>query len=149
MFVLACILCVLYKDAATTEIYTYGHTLSLHDALPSCHRRHNAFSRQRGFQFVQADAQSERLAEAAPTPHDPIKIARPLCEISPAEPVGLRPLCQVFPAKGVSPHPLRSVINQFAGDSLPVERMSTLIATPESAPCHRDASSVANRECGV
>src|SRR3546814_20633558 len=24
-------------DRATTEIYTYGHTLSLHDALPICH----------------------------------------------------------------------------------------------------------------
>src|SRR3546814_5746144 len=23
-----------FKDPATTEIYTYGHTLSLHDALP-------------------------------------------------------------------------------------------------------------------
>src|SRR3546814_15797583 len=23
-----------FKDSATTEIYTYGHTLSLHDALP-------------------------------------------------------------------------------------------------------------------
>src|SRR3546814_14151511 len=25
-----------FKDAATTKIYTYGHTLSLHDALPIC-----------------------------------------------------------------------------------------------------------------
>src|SRR3546814_16196485 len=25
----------LFNDTATTEIYTYGHTLSLHDALPS------------------------------------------------------------------------------------------------------------------
>src|SRR3546814_14235862 len=24
------------NDTATTEIYTYGHTLSLHDALPIC-----------------------------------------------------------------------------------------------------------------
>src|SRR3546814_20142366 len=24
------------KDTATTEIYSYGHTLSLHDALPIC-----------------------------------------------------------------------------------------------------------------
>src|SRR3546814_15243227 len=24
-----------FNDTATTEIYTYGHTLSLHDALPS------------------------------------------------------------------------------------------------------------------
>src|SRR3546814_12035316 len=27
-----------FNDTATTEIYTYGHTLSLHDALPICHR---------------------------------------------------------------------------------------------------------------
>src|SRR3546814_16788409 len=26
----------LYNDTATTEIYTYLHTLSLHDALPIC-----------------------------------------------------------------------------------------------------------------
>src|SRR3546814_19061975 len=26
-----------FNDAATTEIYTYGHTLSLHDALPIFH----------------------------------------------------------------------------------------------------------------
>src|SRR3546814_14939829 len=29
-----------FKDTATPEIYTYCHTLSLHDALPICHRRH-------------------------------------------------------------------------------------------------------------
>src|SRR3546814_11083084 len=28
------ILIVFFTDTATTEIYTYGHTLSLHDALP-------------------------------------------------------------------------------------------------------------------
>src|SRR3546814_7810525 len=27
------------NDTATTEIYTYGHTLSLHDALPICSTR--------------------------------------------------------------------------------------------------------------
>src|SRR3546814_10961906 len=27
-----------FNDTATTEIYTYGHTLSLHDALPICLR---------------------------------------------------------------------------------------------------------------
>src|SRR3546814_4080898 len=26
--------CFFFNDTATTEIYTYGHTLSLHDALP-------------------------------------------------------------------------------------------------------------------
>src|SRR3546814_2613175 len=29
-------LCFFFNDTATTEIYTYGHTLSLHDALPIC-----------------------------------------------------------------------------------------------------------------
>src|SRR3546814_7905165 len=28
------IICFFFKDTATTEIYTYLHTLSLHDALP-------------------------------------------------------------------------------------------------------------------
>src|SRR3546814_13887220 len=27
-------MCVVFNDTATTEIYTYGHTLSLHDACP-------------------------------------------------------------------------------------------------------------------
>src|SRR3546814_20491978 len=30
---------VFFNDTATTEIYTYGHTLSLHDALPICRKR--------------------------------------------------------------------------------------------------------------
>src|SRR3546814_17105985 len=29
-----CLLCVFLNDPATTEFYTYCHTLSLHDALP-------------------------------------------------------------------------------------------------------------------
>src|SRR3546814_4229750 len=28
--------CFFFNDTATTEIYTYRHTLSLHDALPIC-----------------------------------------------------------------------------------------------------------------
>src|SRR3546814_19852365 len=33
-----CDYCIIFffNDTATTEIYTYGHTLSLHDALPIC-----------------------------------------------------------------------------------------------------------------
>src|SRR3546814_8069818 len=31
--------CFFFNVPATTEIYTYGHTLSLHDALPICRRR--------------------------------------------------------------------------------------------------------------
>src|SRR3546814_10638097 len=34
MIVVVVYLCVVFNDTATTEIYTYGHTLSLHDALP-------------------------------------------------------------------------------------------------------------------
>src|SRR3546814_20098026 len=30
--------CFFFNDTATTEIYTYCHTLSLHDALPICRR---------------------------------------------------------------------------------------------------------------
>src|SRR3546814_4912912 len=45
-----------FNDTATTEIYTYGHTLSLHDALPvatavapaSCQRRALAASQALG-----------------------------------------------------------------------------------------------------
>src|SRR3546814_1612787 len=33
-----CLYCI-FKLTATTESYTYGHTLSLHDALPICTRR--------------------------------------------------------------------------------------------------------------
>src|SRR3546814_10078110 len=32
-----------FNDTATTEIYTYCHTLSLHDALPIFGLRHGAF----------------------------------------------------------------------------------------------------------
>src|SRR3546814_2297418 len=31
-----------FNDPATTEFYTYGHTLSLHDALPICGKRADA-----------------------------------------------------------------------------------------------------------
>src|SRR3546814_12586651 len=34
------LLFVFYNTTATTEIYTYGHTLSLHDALPTYADRH-------------------------------------------------------------------------------------------------------------
>src|SRR3546814_6936655 len=36
MCVFTNILCFFFNDTATTEIYTYWHTLSLHDALPIC-----------------------------------------------------------------------------------------------------------------
>src|SRR3546814_15176697 len=31
---ICCTFCFCLNDTATTDIYTYGHTLSLHDALP-------------------------------------------------------------------------------------------------------------------
>src|SRR3546814_3245185 len=34
-----------FKDTSPTEIYTYCHTLSLHDALPSSRRRHRRRAR--------------------------------------------------------------------------------------------------------
>src|SRR3546814_19820845 len=34
LLILCCFFLFFFKDTATTEIYTYGHTLSLHDALP-------------------------------------------------------------------------------------------------------------------
>src|SRR3546814_17915848 len=35
-FYIRCVSVVFFNDTATTEIYTYGPTLSLHDALPIC-----------------------------------------------------------------------------------------------------------------
>src|SRR3546814_20463247 len=37
--------CFLFNDTATTESYTYGHTLSLHVALPICQSRTGEFAR--------------------------------------------------------------------------------------------------------
>src|SRR3546814_16308257 len=37
VYVLLCLCFFFFNDTATTEIYTYGHTLSLHDALPIYH----------------------------------------------------------------------------------------------------------------
>src|SRR3546814_12530167 len=36
VFYFFCVVYVYLYDAATTEIYTYCHTLSLHDVLPIC-----------------------------------------------------------------------------------------------------------------
>src|SRR3546814_20976595 len=38
LYVVVIDIVVLCNDTATTEIYTYGHTLSLHDALPISRR---------------------------------------------------------------------------------------------------------------
>src|SRR3546814_2336693 len=40
---------VFFNDTATTEIYTYGHTLSLHDALPIYIRDARAVADRLGF----------------------------------------------------------------------------------------------------
>src|SRR3546814_20518385 len=37
MSLVVCVCDFFFKDPATTEIYTYGHTLALHDALPIYH----------------------------------------------------------------------------------------------------------------
>src|SRR3546814_12543957 len=42
MYVVVCF----FNDTATTEIYTYGHTLSLHDALPISQGRNESTDRE-------------------------------------------------------------------------------------------------------
>src|SRR3546814_13038652 len=41
-----------FNDTATTEIYTYGHTLSLHGALPISYGRTSVLPRFRAEEFV-------------------------------------------------------------------------------------------------
>src|SRR3546814_9268650 len=75
---------VVFNDTATTEIYTYLHTLSLHDALPiyrscrntpsrrsTCARRHRGSSRRAdrsGRAPAAAGWRPARCAAAAPPP---------------------------------------------------------------------------------
>src|SRR3546814_4748255 len=42
-----------FNDTATTEIYTYGHTLSLHGALPISYGRTSVLPRFRAEEFVE------------------------------------------------------------------------------------------------
>src|SRR6188474_3582535 len=58
MEVLLCLF--FFNDTATTEIYTSLHTLSLHDALPICHRRRHRLQ-PRGIRRDRA-ARPRRLA---------------------------------------------------------------------------------------
>src|SRR3546814_11705336 len=44
------VVCFFFNDTATTEIYTYLHTLSLHDALPICAGGLFPFARRSGGQ---------------------------------------------------------------------------------------------------
>src|SRR3546814_13248648 len=61
-----------YKDTATTQTYTYPHTLSLHDALPICRPAPitDALSQRSGGEIVPAAggraASSVRAARLAP-----------------------------------------------------------------------------------
>src|SRR3546814_17413246 len=47
---------VFVNGAATTEIYTYGHTLSLHDALPICGLYAARWAKQSGFSIQDGTA---------------------------------------------------------------------------------------------
>src|SRR3546814_15578274 len=63
-----CDISFFFNDTATTEIYTYGHTLSLHDALPifagSGAARSDIFARhsKSGADFSMAAREAERAA---------------------------------------------------------------------------------------
>src|SRR3546814_14576475 len=50
-----------FNDTATTEIYTYGHTLSLHDALPIFEQLAAAFRK-----LAVLEPPAERPASTAP-----------------------------------------------------------------------------------
>src|SRR3546814_7326531 len=48
-----CVLFFFFNDTATTEIYTYRHTLSLHDALPISRQEPPPVTRRRGGSHVE------------------------------------------------------------------------------------------------
>src|SRR3546814_11162599 len=56
-----------FNDTPTTEIYTYGHTLSLHDALPICRQRApaGAGGAAAGARHLAAIPQQGRFARAS------------------------------------------------------------------------------------
>src|SRR3546814_4671127 len=83
-----------FNDTATTEIYTYGHTLSLHDALPICAgrraRRRAGRVRRYGWTWPPAGGagpacRDPRCAVRAPRPRRragsavPARSRRPAC----------------------------------------------------------------------
>src|SRR3546814_19026744 len=96
----------LFKDTATTEIYTYGHTLSLHDALPITGYR---FDRQRPQHFMNLqDWQTVFLraeAKADPTRELAIALAgqRAHGHAAAATEAGAPASVATVPAAGVSP----------------------------------------------
>src|SRR3546814_7503531 len=57
--------CFFFNDTATTEIYTYWHTLSLHDALPIARRARGR--RRRPSSSARIRAPSCRRTPSAPT----------------------------------------------------------------------------------
>src|SRR3546814_19831044 len=75
-----CVCCCFVNDTATTEIYTYLHTLSLHDALPislGTLRR----SKRAPTPPVCASSGNALERPAAPTPwSDRIRFASPICQ---------------------------------------------------------------------
>src|SRR3546814_20343252 len=54
-----------FNDTATTEIYTYGHTLSLHDALPIS----RATQAKPGYRVVRPGTGKPNLADLVRLPH--------------------------------------------------------------------------------
>src|SRR3546814_4935842 len=54
-----------FKDTATTEIYTYGHTLSLHDALPIYQTSASGMSRPFERGVIALDIRGEILGIAS------------------------------------------------------------------------------------
>src|SRR3546814_1265878 len=56
-----------FNDTATTEIYTYGHTLSLHDALPILRQALIHNSAWRGYSYASISGQcAARPSQSAP-----------------------------------------------------------------------------------
>src|SRR3546814_12633427 len=68
-----------FNETATTEFYTYGHTLSLHDALPILYRvvARQAFPAELG---VRGHALAARQADAAHIWPDEICARRGACD---------------------------------------------------------------------
>src|SRR3546814_10851973 len=66
---------VLFNDTATTEIYTYGHTLALHDALPISARIRAGVHPAPHRQCAGGDGRHHRAHGCA---DDPVLHARPV-----------------------------------------------------------------------
>src|SRR3546814_220783 len=71
-----------FMDTATTEIYTYGHTLSLHDALPIFRRTATDLEERLGDRAPQRAGQDPDLLD-----HPGPRVLRPGPAVGPADPV--------------------------------------------------------------